>query len=116
MHAAELRTQAQCTAAGRTWYEAHDVYGGVAPGSVPTVPTAVSAKTTVDGGAVEVSFSAPTDHGGHTLTGYKGVFPGDAGGFTAQVWTGRGGPVLLGSFETAVEAAVAYKAESPLNV
>ena len=65
------RTQAQCTAVtGSTWYASHDVYGGVSPGSTPSAPTSVSATTADGGGAVLVSFSAPTDDGGHELGTY----------------------------------------------
>ena len=65
------RTQAQCTGVtGSTWYASHDVYGGVSPGSTPSAPTSVSATTADGGGAVLVSFSAPTDDGGHELGTY----------------------------------------------
>ena len=70
----------------RAWKAAHDPQGGVAPGTTPTVPTDVSAVTHPGGKAAIVTFSAPTDDGGHTLT------------YTVKAWTNSAGNQPSGGF------------------
>ena len=58
----------------------------MAPGTTPTVPTDVSAVTHPGGKAAIVTFSAPTDDGGHTLT------------YTVKAWTNSAGNQPSGGF------------------
>ena len=98
-------TEATCVAtAGNTWYDSTGPHGGVAPGSVPGAPFVTGAATHPSGEATIVSFSAPVDSGGHTITGYTVYAWSNTGATTppggmtlnsATEWTGALSPITV---------------------
>ena len=94
-------TSTACVSAGKTWYDAEDAHGGVAPGTAPSAPTITSVATHPDGGATIVSFSAPADDGGLTVSGYRvEAFAGSSGGSaltigSAAYWSGSSSPITV---------------------
>jgi hypothetical protein len=90
--------------AGSTWYASESPGGGVTPGRPPSAVRSVSAASHTDGSKAIVSFEAPLDSGGLTITGYK-VYAYTGGPPTSSntpatlnsvsVWTGALSPITV---------------------